>query len=48
MSRLIRVYAALQTLVNLQITHSTQTLVPVNAAEILRHLDFVSKLRLTQ
>lgn len=37
MSRLIHVYASLQTLANLLITHSTQLLVPVNAAEILRH-----------
>lgn len=48
MSRLIHVYASLQTLANLLITHSTQLLVPVNAAEILRHWDIVSKLRLTQ
>lgn len=48
MSTLIHVYASLQTLVNLLITHSTQLLVPVNAAKTLRHWNILLKLRLTQ
>lgn len=35
MPRLIHVYASLQTLMNMLITHSTQLLFPVNAAERL-------------